>query len=93
MLFSVPILLHHLVPKGTTTSRGISLDISEAGLGALVQQALQVGQIVGIDLLLEKGDLTTAAIVRYSSRVRSGFEFIGLTPEERDQIRSAAGAN
>ena len=30
--------------------------------------------------------LTTNAIVRPTSSVRSGFEFVGLTPEERLQI-------
>jgi hypothetical protein len=31
------------------------------------------------------------AIVRYTSTVRSGFEFVGMTPEEREQIAATTG--
>jgi len=34
--------------------------------------------------------LSTVAIVRHCANLRSGFEFLGLTPEERSQIAGAA---
>jgi c-di-GMP-binding flagellar brake protein YcgR len=91
---SVPISLHHLTGAGIGTTRGISLDISEGGLGALVQGGggLQVGETVGIDFRLCEQPLRTVAIVRYTSSVRSGFEFLGLTAEERQQITSVVGS-
>src|SRR5438309_1956348 len=51
-LFSVPIRLRHLMAGGISTTRGITLDISESGLGALVQGDLRLGETVEIDLEL-----------------------------------------
>jgi hypothetical protein len=90
-LFSVPVTLHHLMPGGIRASHGITLDISEGGLGALVQAGLRVGDTVEIDFPLPDCTLSTVAIVRHTSSVSSGFEFVGLTAEERSQIMSAVG--
>src|SRR5579859_2986847 len=90
-LFSVPLTVHHLVAGGVRTSHGISLDISAGGLGALVQGSLQVGDTVALDLPLAERMLSAIAIVRHTSDLSSGFEFVGLTPEERLHITSVAG--
>ena len=89
--FSVPITVRHLCRNGVRSSRGISLDIGEGGLGAIVQADVRVGDTVAIDLRLSEHEFNTVAIVRYTSSVSSGFEFVGLTPEERLQIASVAG--
>ncbi|HEV2485623.1 MAG TPA: PilZ domain-containing protein, partial [Terracidiphilus sp.] len=91
-LFSVPVTFHHLAAGGVRTSRGISLDISEGGLGALVQGNLEVGETVAVDLPLAEQTLSAVAIVRHTSNLGSGFEFVGLTPEERAQITSVVGS-
>jgi c-di-GMP-binding flagellar brake protein YcgR len=80
-----------LTGAGIGTTKGISLDISEGGLGALVQggAGFQVGEAVGIDFRLCEQLLSTIAIVRYTSSLRSGFEFLGLTAEERQDITHA----
>ncbi len=85
-LFSIPIKLRHLIAGGVQTSRGVTLDISEGGLGALVQGDLRLGETVELDLQLPEQALNAVAIVRHSSQVRSGFEFLGLTAEERGRI-------
>ena len=85
-LLSVPITIRHLNRNGLQTTRGISLDISEGGLGALVQGELDIGETVEIDLRLSEQPLSTVGIVRHTSNSRSGFEFLGLTAEERQQI-------
>ncbi len=85
-LFSIPIKFRHLVAGGVQTSRGITLDISEGGLGALVQGDLRLGETVELDLQLPEQALSAIAIVRHTSQIRSGFEFLGLTAEERAQI-------
>jgi hypothetical protein len=90
-LFSVPITLLYLSPGGVRTTRGISLDLGEGGLGAIVQGEIHVGETVAIDFRLSDQLLNTVAIVRHTSSVRSGFEFLGLTPEERLQIASIVG--
>jgi PilZ domain-containing protein len=92
-LFSVPVTLHHLIAGGVRTSHGISLDISEAGIGALVAGRLSVGDTVAIDFPLADHTVNAVAIVRHTSNVNSGFEFVGLTAEERLQIQSVSGKN
>lgn len=91
-LFSVPIAVRHLCQGGVKTSRGVSLDLSEGGLGAIVQDTVHVGDTVAIDLQIGKQLLTAVAVVRHASSVRSGFEFVGLTPEERLQINNLMGS-
>ena len=83
LLFSVPVKLRHLAAGGIRTHRGISLDISESGVAALVEGRLGIGDTIQIELKLPSGELHAIAVVRHSSPLRSGFEFIGLTAEER----------
>ncbi len=91
-LFSVPIIVRHLCQGGVRIAQGISLDVAEGGLGALVLADLLVGETVAIDLCFSQHPLTTVAIVRHTSSVRSGFEFVGLKPEERLQIMNLVGS-
>lgn len=88
LILSAPITLQHLLRGGVRNSHGVSLDLSEGGLGALVEVTLGVGDTVGIELKLPGDDLNAVGIVRYSSNGRSGFEFLGLKPEERLRIAS-----
>ncbi len=90
-IFSVPLTLRHSANEGFGAVRGISLDISQGGLGAMVQGNLQIGEAVQIDFALGKRKLTAAAIVRHTSNVRCGFEFLDLTDDERRQIMTLAG--
>ncbi len=91
LLFSAGCTVHHLAPGGVRSSRALTLDISENGVGALVEGSLQVGEAVGIEVPLPDWLLSAVAIVRYTSNVRSGFEFVGLKPEERQHIASLVG--
>jgi hypothetical protein len=87
---SIPITLRHLC-AGVRSTHGISLDLGEGGLGALLQGKVYVGETVAIDFQLSDQPVTTVAIVRHTSNVSSGFEFVGLTPEQRLQITSMIG--
>ena len=91
VMFSVPIQVHHLEAGGIRRSRGVTLDISQGGLGALVQGELHVGDLVSIGFILPGEVLNTVAVVRHTSCLRSGFEFLGMTLEQRLQIMNAAG--
>ena len=92
VLYSIPLTLHHLADGGVRSSHGITLDISESGLGALVQGQLEVGDMVKIGLPLPDSPLNAVAIVRHTSPLRSGFEFLGLTLEERQRIAGVVGS-
>jgi len=72
-------------------SRGISLDLGVGGLGAIIRGDVVVGDTVAIDFQLREQVLTTVAIVRHTSGACSGFEFVGLTAEERSRITRAIG--
>lgn len=85
-LFSTPVRLQHLIPGGVRLTRGITLDISEGGLGALMKSALPLGETVSLELELPDYELRAVAIVRHSSSSQAGFEFLGLTPDERERI-------
>ena len=85
-IFSAPLTLRHLDAGGIRKLRGITLDVSEGGMGALVQGNLALGEAVEIDLHFQEQDFNAVAIVRHTSDVRSGFEFLGMTSEERAQI-------
>jgi hypothetical protein len=89
--YSVPIYFHGYATGFVRTTRGISVDISEGGVGALVQGSLRVGEMGSIDVPLPEHVLTTIAIVRHTSDMTSGFEFVGLTAEERSEIQGIAG--
>jgi len=89
-LFSVPFQLHPL-SSASPPIRAISVDISQGGIGALVQGSLHVGETVEIELSLAGRELKTPAVVRYTSPVRSGFQFVNLGNDERQQITRLVG--
>jgi hypothetical protein len=66
--------------------RGISLDISKGGIGALVHTQLIVAETVEIDMRLVGSPSMAVAVVRHSSKVVSGFEFLDLKREEMTHI-------
>lgn len=90
-IFSAPISIRRLMPGGVGVTHGITLDISEGGMGALVENELKSGDVLEVDLQLPSQKLNAVAIVRHSSSTRSGFEFLGLTQEERRQIGQVVG--
>jgi len=90
-LYSVPVTVRNLMTGGMRLSRGISLDLSEGGVAAIVPGMLRLGEMVEIEVHVAERTLRAMAIVRHTSGGRSGFEFVGLTPEDRQQIADAIG--
>jgi hypothetical protein len=77
---------------------GRCIDVSEAGVGAVIAGELSTGQQVAIELRLPNLGLPVRAraLIRYQSNLRYGLEFVGLSMEQREMIRywvyrSAAG--
>jgi hypothetical protein len=91
-VFTVPVTIRHWPPQGFRTARGMTVDISEGGMAAIMPDSLRVGEIVEVDLRLPVGLLNTLATVKYNAENRSGFEFVGLSAQERQQITLAAQA-
>jgi TonB family protein len=80
------IVLRSGVPE---TLPGRCTDISEAGVGAVVAGELVLSQHVAIELRLPNVGLPirVRAVVRYQSRLHCGFDFVGLSVEQREMIR------
>src|SRR6266446_9614883 len=68
---------------------GRCTDISEAGVGAVVAGELAAGLQVAVELRLPNVGVPVRAraLVRYQSLLRCGFEFVGLSVEQREMIR------
>jgi len=80
--------------SGTTASiPGRSLDLGEGGVAAVLAAELQLGEWVGVQFQLPNAAqaLQTKAVVRHHNQLRCGFEFHGLSPDQRSMIRSWAG--
>src|SRR5512146_215272 len=62
---------------------GRCIDLSEAGIGAIVSGELVPGQPVAIELRLPNVGLPVRARaqVRYEDRLRCGLQFVGLSAE------------
>lgn len=88
-LFSVPFELRTLGASEPSPLHAISLDISESGLGALVQGNLNVGESVQVDIPLGDKTVSIVAVVRHTSPLRSGFEFQRLSERDRQYITRA----
>ncbi len=91
ILYSAPITLHGMVAGVTRSFRGISLDVGQGGVGALVSGGPEIGEIVQIELSLRRGILRASAIVRHKSQGRAGFEFLRLGQEEQTKISEITG--
>ena len=68
---------------------GRCIDLSEAGLGAVVAGELIAGQAIAVELRLPNVGLPVRARaqVRYQDRLRCGLQFVGLSVEQREKIR------
>ena len=64
----------------------MTLDISEGGIGAMLQSTAPVGETVHIQLPIREREIRTTAVVRHTASGRSGFEFLGLSEEDRRSI-------
>ena len=74
---------------------GRSLDIGEGGVAAVLAAELQTGEWVAVELQLPNIGyaLQTKAVVRHYNQLRCGFEFLGLSRDQRYMIRHWAGSS
>jgi c-di-GMP-binding flagellar brake protein YcgR len=81
---SVPL---RLVTRGVVAET-TCLDVSEGGLAARSRNRLEVGQEAVLEFQLPEHDalLSFKAVVRHCDADRCGFEFLTITPEQRQLI-------
>jgi hypothetical protein len=75
---------------GVEVGQGTCFDVSIGGLGASVAAPLQLGQEVSLDFPVptREARLHLKAVVRHFEAGRAGFEFLTITPQDRDSILS-----
>ena len=75
---------------GTTISLwGRTNELGQDGVGATVSGELKIGEVVSMEfpIPVQPHFLKVRAIVRYSSGLRCGFEFLIVTDEQRETLR------
>jgi c-di-GMP-binding flagellar brake protein YcgR len=81
---------NYLEGSGYKKIEGHCRDLSEAGIGVLVAAELNNGEVVGISFSLP-GDHSAwelRGVVRYRRGYHYGFEFLSLTNEQRETLKS-----
>ncbi len=71
------------------TIYGRTIDISEFGLGAVISGFLDRGNSVTVEFNTSAGDLRLTALVRFVHGFRHGFEFIGMSAAESQNLKRA----
>ena len=90
---AIPVDITVLRAGAPASIPGRSLDIGEGGVAAVLAAELQPGEWVAVELQLPNAGraLQTKAVVRHHDQLRCGFEFLGLSVDQRMMIRSWAG--
>jgi c-di-GMP-binding flagellar brake protein YcgR len=68
-------------------------DLSESGLGMLLATDISNGEVVGLNFSLPGSAFgwQLRAVVRYRRGYHYGFEFLSLTAEQRDSLKTYLG--
>lgn len=90
---AVPVDVTVLRSGSASSIPGRSLDIGEGGVAAVLAAELQTGEWVAVEFQLPNvgHSLQTKAVVRHHNQLRCGFEFLGLSRDQRGMIRQWAG--
>src|SRR5690242_11738189 len=74
------------------TVPGRAVNVCERGIAAVLAGELAAGESVGVEVRLSSATepLRTRATVRYQEKLRYGFEFMTISPEQRTAIRDWA---
>jgi len=86
----LPLIVRVLGQEGYLRVHGRCFEIAENGLGAVISSEFSPGEMVSLELSFP--DVTELQVIRAVIRHRMGFlhgfEFVGLLPEQMENIRS-----
>jgi hypothetical protein len=84
----LPVIVRVLGEDGYMRIHGRCFEIAEAGLGAVISSELSMGEMTTLEFSLpHEAALEMRAVVRHRMGFLHGFEFVGLLPEQKEQIR------
>ena len=78
-----PVTVMTLAEHGYQHFQGQSQDLSEAGIGILVAAELSPAEVVTLSFTLSSLLFEARAVMRFRRVCRYGFEFLGLSPEQK----------
>ena len=86
----IPLKAIVLRDDGYIELRGRCSDIGEGGLGAVLTDDLMPGEVVSLQIALDPQaeSLTVRAIVRYRKGLVHGFEFLGLSSDQQQALKT-----
>ncbi len=92
--FETPLRVWSIASGSRYASRGQCVNLTEAGVGAIVAAQWLPGQVVTIELVLPGGnEFAIQGRLRHNHADFCGFEFLGADQRVREQLRGVcAGA-
>ena len=86
----IPVVVRVLVDGEYLDVPGRCFEIGEGGLGAVITREFPAGEMVSLELSFPQltPQAPLRAVVRHRMGFLHGFEFLGLSPEQREMIRA-----
>jgi PilZ domain len=75
--------------EGHFEVKGLCNQIGEGGLGAIIAQELSIAEMVNLllPIPMEPQPISLRAVVRWRNRLQHGFEFFGISSQQRVMIQ------
>jgi len=89
--FDVPFAVFLSESASIPITTGKMRDISLGGVGGMLEEAVGIGQRLWLEFRLPKATdaMRLLSKVRHGSERRFGFQFLNISPEQREAIRQA----
>jgi hypothetical protein len=86
----MPLIVRVLGENGYMRIHGRCFEIAENGLGAVITSEFAAGEMVSLEFSIPGSEqaLALRAVVRHRMGFLHGFEFVGLLPEQGEQIKA-----
>ena len=86
----LPLIVKVLGQEGYLRIHGRCFEIAENGLGAVITSEFRAGEMVSLEFAIPnvKDQQNYRAVVRHRMGFLHGFEFVGILPEQREQIKN-----
>ncbi|MBV8052978.1 MAG: PilZ domain-containing protein, partial [Acidobacteriaceae bacterium] len=85
----MPLIVRVLGENGYIRIHGRCFEIAENGLGAVITSEFAAGEMVSLEFSMPGAEeMILRAVVRHRMGFLHGFEFVGLLPEQSEQIKA-----
>jgi len=86
----IPVVVRVLGKEGYVRVHGRCFEINDSGLGAVVTSELTSGEMVSVEFSIPDvpDAMLLRAVIRHRMGFLHGFEFVGILPEQREQIKA-----